>query len=526
MKIRRLVISDFGKYHQQELTLSDGLNIATGANESGKTTLRRFIRSMFYGLERERGIRARNDDYTRYKPWESGRFQGMLEFEAEGKEYRLFRNFLTTEKEAVLTELSSGKGLAAPDTFLKEQGIPSEAVYENTFWIGNECATEEVLAEELRSYLANAARSGGAGLNLQKSLAKLAAQKKQLEKQIPEQEIVEAMELMMKGRALADRLAAIRTSKDELLRRCSNAETSIKKYKAELEIVTEKKTVLEKELKRQKKKEGLMWGCVPFWIIVLLLGAFLFQSPVAVMTGAAVCGIGLCITVPGAVYIQRKGKTLLKKQEGLLNTQELLQKELQFSYEELTKLLPEAEQEKMRLEQAEEQVKVCEAAEKRYEILMKEKKERMKEIAAVEFAINTLNRLSADLYEEFGAKFIAALSGYARDFTDHAYVKLTADENLTLRAVTEDRTVTVTDVSFGTGQQFYLALRFAAADVFDPEKKNMIILDDSFASFDGQRLESALLALSKCGRQILILSSTGREEALAKRMGITYEAVF
>ena len=73
---------------------------------------------------------------------------------------------------------------------------------------------------------------------------------------------------------------------------------------------------------------------------------------------------------------------------------------------------------------------------------------------------------------------------------------------------------------------FYLALRFAAADVFDPEKKNPIILDDSFAAFDDQRLESAILALHKCGRQILVLSSTGREEAAAKRMGITYEAIF
>ena len=70
MKIRRLVLSDFGKFHQKEFTLSDGLNIATGPNECGKTTLRRFIRSMFYGLERERGIKARKDDYTRYKPWE------------------------------------------------------------------------------------------------------------------------------------------------------------------------------------------------------------------------------------------------------------------------------------------------------------------------------------------------------------------------------------------------------------------------------------------------------------------------
>ena len=108
----------------------------------------------------------------------------------------------------------------------------------------------------------------------------------------------------------------------------------------------------------------------------------------------------------------------------------------------------------------------------------------------------------------------------------YTYETLTADDDLALTAVTETRSLELSDVSFGTGEQFYLALRFAAADVFDPEKKNPVILDDSFAAFDSQRLESAVLTLAKCGRQILLLSSTGREEAAAKRMGITYETVF
>ena len=141
-------------------------------------------------------------------------------------------------------------------------------------------------------------------------------------------------------------------------------------------------------------------------------------------------------------------------------------------------------------------------------------------------AAETLEQLSDELYEEFGARFAASLSKYAAAFTDHSYDTLTADEDLILKAVTKERSLELSDVSFGTGEQFYLALRFAAADVFDPEKKNMILLDDSFAAFDEQSLESAILALSRCGRQVLVLSSTGREEAVAKRMGITYEAIF
>ena len=77
MKITKLALSDFGKFHQEEFLLSPGLNIATGANESGKTTLRMFIRSMLYGLERERGIKARKDDYTRLNPGSTAVFRAL-----------------------------------------------------------------------------------------------------------------------------------------------------------------------------------------------------------------------------------------------------------------------------------------------------------------------------------------------------------------------------------------------------------------------------------------------------------------
>ena len=154
MKITKLLLSDFGKFHQEEFRLSSGLNIATGPNESGKTTIRMFIRSMLYGLERERGIKARKDSYTRLKPWEYGRFQGILEFASRGRTYRLFRNFLTTEKEVILTDLESGRQIADVTGFLRECGLKPVTVYTNTFWVGNDCAAEEVLGTELKDFLA------------------------------------------------------------------------------------------------------------------------------------------------------------------------------------------------------------------------------------------------------------------------------------------------------------------------------------------------------------------------------------
>ena len=523
MKIQKLILSDFGKFHKEEMKLSPGLNIITGGNESGKTTLRRFIRSMFFGLERDRGIRARQDDYTRYKPWEHGRFQGSMEIEIEGKEYRLFRNFLTAEKQVTLTELATGREIDEPDRFLRAKGIPSETVYVNTFWIGNSCATEGLLAQELRDYLANLAYSGGAGLNLQKSYAWLAARKKELEKELPEKELLECMEIRMHKEECLRRLQ----EETDAVRRQEKQEEEKRKETDDLE---QKVVLLLKECEAAEADRNL--GDLGKWYLglggglaVVALGvSFLLPSQAAwiCIAGIVILLLGIRLGVPKLVR-GRKGR---EKERELLEQILQMKSRQQQEFEAALELKLAVERGKQKLEQLEEQRQQCELAEQRYAEFTRIRQVKEKEIAAIRLAEETIKRLSAELYEEFGAKFAKDLSSYVTDFTDHAYVTLTAEEDLTLRAVTPDRTVTIPEVSFGTGEQFYLALRFAAADVFDPEKKNPIILDDSFAAFDEQRLESAILALAKCGRQVLLLSSTGREEQAAKRMGIPYETIF
>lgn len=525
MKITKLVLSDFGKFHQEEFTLSPGLNIATGANESGKTTLRMFIRSMLYGLERERGIKARKDDYTRLKPWDYGRFQGVLEFETEGRKYRLFRNFLTTEKEVVLTDLESGRQIEDAAGFLRECGLKSPAVYTNTFWVGNDCATEELLGTELKDFLANLAYGGGGGLNLQKSLDWLAVRRKEILRQVPEQELEECLETLLGKDALQEQLGRSRGSMEANLRRQQELEGSIKVKRGMWSQMSDQRAETERLEGQKHRGEWLITlfctlGAGILGIAFFLPGGWLPLAAGGLGLAAALCG--LTLGLPKIKQGKEAGAYKTELEEALL----LRSRQLEECYEELTGLLPAIEQEKLRAEQLEERIKQCELAAERYEELKAKKQNLLLEAEAVSLAAETLEQLSDELYEEFGARFAASLSKYAAAFTDHSYDTLTADEDLILKAVTKERSLELSDVSFGTGEQFYLALRFAAADVFDPEKKNMILLDDSFAAFDEQRLESAILALSRCGRQVLVLSSTGREEAAAKRMGITYEAVF
>ena len=507
MKITKLVLSDFGKFHQEEFTLSSGLNIATGANESGKTTLRMFVRSMLYGLERERGIKARKDDYTRLKPWEYGRFQGILEFETEGKKYRLFRNFLTAEKEAVVTDLESGRQIGDVPGFLRKCGLKSESVYTNTFWVGNDCATEDLLGTELKDFLVNLAYGGGNGLNLQKSLAWLNTRKKEILRRIPEQELSECLETMLGKDALQEQLAQIRDSMEENLRRRRELDGAIKIKRGMCAQMTEERSETERTERQKYVGERLLTLLCILGAGILVLAFFLpgfGLTLVASALGAATIFCGCSVGIPKIHKGKEAGLRKKELEEAIL----LRNRQLQSCYEEMTGLLPMIEQERFRAEQLEEQIKQCELAAERYGKLNAKKQELLTEAEAVRLAAETLGQLSDELYEEFGARFAASLSGYAKAFTDHSYETLTADEDLKLKAVTKDRSLEISDVSFGTGEQFYLALRFAAADVFDPEKKNMVILDDSFAAFDEQRLESAVLALSRCGEVIRYRASS------------------
>ena len=71
MIITELYVRNFGKLSDRHFYLENGVQIISGDNEFGKTTLHAFIRAMLFGLERGRGRAAAGDDFIRYEPWEN-----------------------------------------------------------------------------------------------------------------------------------------------------------------------------------------------------------------------------------------------------------------------------------------------------------------------------------------------------------------------------------------------------------------------------------------------------------------------
>ena len=99
MTIHEIKIGGFGKHRDVVINLREGVNIISGDNESGKSTVAAFIRAMLYGLS---GRGAQNER-KKFLPWDRGaKYGGELSFEHKGVRYRVAAAFGAREKTLLL----------------------------------------------------------------------------------------------------------------------------------------------------------------------------------------------------------------------------------------------------------------------------------------------------------------------------------------------------------------------------------------------------------------------------------------
>lgn len=93
MKILNLKINSFGKLENKKIELNNNINIIYGKNESGKSTLLKFILGMFYGVSKNKNGKF-TSDYERYTPWDREEFSGKISYELDNKDtYEVYREF-------------------------------------------------------------------------------------------------------------------------------------------------------------------------------------------------------------------------------------------------------------------------------------------------------------------------------------------------------------------------------------------------------------------------------------------------
>ena len=181
MEILELNLKHFGKFTDYKLPLHAGINVISGGNETGKTTLHAFIRAMFYGLARNR---SRNmDEYQLREPWDNpAYFAGSMRILHDGRIYRIDRNFY--RKDESVTIVCETDGLRIEDTQAALHAFTaglSESDFDNTIFIRQaQPQTTVQLGEHIRDFLVNLEENGTASTDVSAAQEHLKKKRKQI----------------------------------------------------------------------------------------------------------------------------------------------------------------------------------------------------------------------------------------------------------------------------------------------------------------------------------------------------------
>ncbi|SUB74723.1 ATP-binding protein [Peptoniphilus indolicus] len=142
MKIEELNLQAFGKFKNKQIELKDGINLIYGENESGKSTIFKFIEGIFYGFAKSGVQRRTTSDFEKYRPWTGSEYKGSIVLN-NGDSFRIMRNF--DKYELDFHNMTTGENLSSASELnkfakIKQPGVylfdVESSVFSNSFFIG------------------------------------------------------------------------------------------------------------------------------------------------------------------------------------------------------------------------------------------------------------------------------------------------------------------------------------------------------------------------------------------------------
>ena len=527
MVITELYIKNFGKFKEQHIYLNGGIQVISGENEFGKSTIHAFIRAMLFGLERGRGRAAAKDVFSRYEPWENpGYYAGAMRFSCGGRNFRLERNFARAVRSVSLVCEDDGEELSVEQGDLDMLlGGMSQGLFDSTVSVGQlQAEPGQELYETLENRAANYFESGSGEIDIASAMQILKEKQRNTEKAIREEETKqetereklrsECMYLERDMQALQNEYDEKQSQLEELGSREDSAagerypdEEWIESYRGE-DQPEEESAVSGKGLIRMGIVGGLAGAAGFLWSLFLSrTGQPVSSTPFAVIA-AVISLAGIVLLLAGIslrVREKRRERPAVQEQEGQGENRDA-QRRLQGELDHIRSVWKEKEIRCGNLREQSEDYEVSET------LKMLQRKQK-----ALILAEETLKKAAREMGDQTARLMNRRASEIFADITGGAYQLLRIDADRHLSAWDGVRSIPAERLSRGTIEQIYLAVRLAAADVL-LEEPMPVILDDVFAFYDDKRLEAALKWLSGQGKQVIIFTCHKREEEIVKRV--------
>lgn len=257
MKINKIKINSYGKLKNKEINLENNLNIIYGKNESGKSTLLKFILNIFYGASKNKKGKDISD-FEKYKPWDSEEYSGKLTYELDNKnKYEIYREFnkknpniYNENGEDILKEFNIDKNKGS-EFFVEQTQINEEMLLATSIAMQQEIKIEKNTQNILIQKISNLLETGEDNISYKKAIEKL--NKMQLEKIGTERSREKPINIIQKN-------IEINNNKINELKKYENIQYEIEEEKNKIKNKLEKnenKINLLKEIKNKNEKNNI-----------------------------------------------------------------------------------------------------------------------------------------------------------------------------------------------------------------------------------------------------------------------------
>jgi DNA repair exonuclease SbcCD ATPase subunit len=179
LKINGFKINGFGKLKNKEIKLNNGINVIFGENESGKSSMLKFISSMLYGASKNKNGKDISD-FDKYKPWETEEFSGKISYTLDNEEkFEVYREFkkknpviYNSQKEDISKtfQIDKTRGI---DFFKEQTGIDEETFYSTAITEQEGIKLSKSSQNSIIQKISNLISSGDDSISFKKALDKI-----------------------------------------------------------------------------------------------------------------------------------------------------------------------------------------------------------------------------------------------------------------------------------------------------------------------------------------------------------------
>lgn len=580
MKINKVQINGFGNIVNKNFEFGNGINLVRGNNEDGKSTLVYFIKSMLYGINRNKA--GENfSELERFTPWQGSDFSGKMDYSIDDKKFSTFRDFNRNNSKVFDdsgTDITSrfnkdkARGVEVGFTHL---GIDEETFFNSAFVSQKNVEVGSSERRDLIQKITNVIQSGDESVSYDKAQEKL--HKLLLEEVGTERTRNKPINIVTRGieayERTRDSLMFNREKKDNVSEKKKVIQGKLNEIYKDYEdaskvfevkdryekLIQEREKeheislkILEKERedkikKRNQFKDNLKSISITVLVAVIVL---LLVYELYIWTVIPVILIIISLFIISKVFSKEIKidvpqdldviKTNLRRKEDkeleLLVKSGIKDSLTKRKISDLKILINGLEKNKndLILEQHKLQVEsdsLNEHLEKLNDVeeQLCDLYEKEEEIRKMEYSINLAIDVLNDSYEELKAEIVPNIEDSIKrninTTTDGKYENVIYNDKqgLMVENLSGD-IVQIEKLSTGTIEQMYLGFRFA---MLEKMKNIPIFLDEVFAYYDDERLENVLKAIYQKSKnsQVFILTCSDREKRIMDKLNIGYNDI-